>query len=93
MMSYRAPTHKINVWNFAGSDPKTLRLIYKAMIMLHIDYGSQVLDPFFKYTINILDKLRFQRLRKKLGCTKLIPIPSLLYETGENATKSYKEGG
>jgi ribonuclease HI len=63
-----------------GSHPKTLKLLYNALIRSHLDYASFLLEPLPKHLSYKIDKIQFKSLRLISGCMSSTPTNILQVE-------------
>lgn len=66
-----------------GSDPKTMMMLYRALIRSRIDYGSIPLNNCSKKLYLMLDRIQYAALRVSLGCMKSTPTAALQLEAVE----------
>lgn len=66
-----------------GSETKTLILIYKALILSLIDYGSVIYNSANFKTLKSLDPVHNQGIRLATGALRTSPIDSIICNSGE----------
>lgn len=64
-----------------GADPKSLLMIYKALILSKIDYGSIAYSSARRSQLDILDKIQNVAIRYCLGAFPTTPVQSLYCES------------
>ncbi|KAI5640371.1 hypothetical protein NE865_07296 [Phthorimaea operculella] len=65
------------------SHPYSQKLLYKALVRSHLDYGSFLLEPCNKSALISLDKIQSKSLRIICGAMKSSPINALQVECSE----------
>ena len=66
-----------------GARRKTLIMMYKALILSKIDYGSPIYGSASEATLKSLDSIQTRSLRLCTGAFRSSPNPSVLCESGE----------
>ena len=63
-----------------GADPATLLMIFQALIISHLDFGSILLKPVNQNSLNKMNVVFYEGLRVCLGCMRTTPRAALLAE-------------
>jgi ribonuclease HI len=63
-----------------GCHPKTMKILYNALVRSHLDYGSFLMDPLPKYQQAKLELVQSKCLRLILGAMRSSPINTLQVE-------------
>lgn len=74
-----------------GADPKSMLVVYKALIRSHLDFGSILYNKLPKRLVEKMDRVQFGALRLCLGCMKSTPICALMAESGEISLKCRRQ--
>lgn len=70
-----------------AAHPSCLLLMYKALIMSNIEYGTTFMLIFNKALADLLQRQHLQALRMVIGAMKSTPISNILSECAEMNTK------
>jgi ribonuclease HI len=64
-----------------GCHPKTMKILYNALVRSHLDYGSFLMDPLPKYLQAKFDLVQSKCLRLILGAMRSSPVNALQVES------------